>query len=99
MPAPPTSPPPPPWTARERAASVCSHVFARARPVLLVSREGGDWQFLCGEPHDVDERPRLVDLPQVFDGDPSLMEVRDLPPEWDAERSAVGAPWVRTPPP
>jgi YD repeat-containing protein len=33
---------------RETAAYVCSHIFAATRPVLLVSREDGDWQFLCG---------------------------------------------------
>src|SRR4051812_23851699 len=33
-------------------AYVCVHVFDSSRPILLVSRSGGDWSFLCGAVHE-----------------------------------------------
>jgi len=83
--------------ARSVAAFVCSHVFRQERPVRLVSREAGDWQFLCGDPHPEEELPHVVGCNHLFDRDERLREVADLEPDWDAERESVDAPWVRTP--
>jgi hypothetical protein len=82
-------------TGREEAAFVCSHVFEKTRPILYVSREGGDWQFLCGEEHSPTEKPRVVGAAHLFARDPSLREVADLRPDWEAERIGVGTPWAR----
>ena len=82
---------------RETAAYVCSHIFDATRPVLLVSREDGDWQFLCGGSHEADEKPRVVGLNHLVERDTTLREILDLPSDWDAERSEVNAPWTRTP--
>ena len=82
---------------RELASFVCSHVFRNERPVLLVSRADGDWQFLCGEAHSEDEEGRVVGANHIVDRDPRLRELDDLPVDWDAERKAVDAPWIRTP--
>jgi len=71
-------------------------VFANARPVLYVSRAEGDWQFLCGGTHESDEVPQVVGLNHLFDRDPTLLELRDLPSEWQAERTTVGSPWRKT---
>jgi hypothetical protein len=79
----------------ETAAFVCSHVFHDTRPVLLVSRAGGDWQLLCGGEHALDETPRVVGLEHLFERDPTLLEVRDLPDEWEAERVNMTGPWHR----
>lgn len=79
----------------EIPAFVCSHVFANSRPVLLVSRAEGDWQCLCGETHE-NEVPKVVGLNHLFERDPTLAELRDLPAEWQAERTAVGSPWRKT---
>jgi hypothetical protein len=79
-------------------AYVCIHVFDKSRPVLLVTRPEGDWCLLCGEGHeDVASSYRVVGIGHVLDADPSIRETLDLPPDWDAERSAPGAPWVRSP--
>jgi hypothetical protein len=82
----------------EIPAFVCSHVYDAAKPILLVSREDGDWQFLCGEPHDAQVLPRVVGLNHLIERDPSLKEIVDLAIGHDAEREFVGAPWVRTGP-
>jgi hypothetical protein len=79
----------------ETAAFICGHVFDGSRPVLLVSHEGGDWQFLCGADHEPGDRPRVVGINHLLDRDPSLQELLDLPPDWEAERQALGTPWQR----
>jgi len=79
-------------------AYVCICVFQSRRPVKLVSRADGDWSFLCGDMHpDNAECYRVVGIGYELKRDPTLLEVIDLAPEWDAERSHVGGPWLRTP--
>jgi len=80
---------------KEVPAFVCSHIFERVSPVLLVSREDADWQLLCGGAHGPDERPRVVGLNHLFEADPSLLELENLPPNWEAARTAVGSPWMK----
>jgi hypothetical protein len=80
---------------KESATFVCSHVFANTSPVLLVARENGDWMHLCGQLHQGDEEYRVVGVEHLFDRDPSLREVMDLADNTEAERAAVGMPWVR----
>lgn len=75
----------------------CGHVFRRERLVRLVMRLDGDWQFLCGgDDHQAPERPHHVHVGALVAHDPSLSEVSDLPAEWEAERTELGSPWVRT---
>lgn len=80
----------------EVAAFVCSHVFNDTRPVLLVSRAGGDWQCLCGGSHEAGEVPSVVGLNHLLERDSTLRALQDLPDEWEAERASVKDPWIRT---
>lgn len=83
------------FTPRNLKIYVCSHVFADTRPVLLVAREQGDWMFLCGG-RDHDEGGwKVVGVGHLVDRDPTLEECADLPDNFEAERSAVGEPWLR----
>jgi hypothetical protein len=77
-------------------AFICSHVFEK-NVQCLVSRAEGDWQFLCGSHHS--DAPKLVCLGHLLVADPSLQDVLDLEPDWDAERTAIGEPWLRHPSP
>ena len=78
-------------------AYVCVHVFDNSRPVLLVSRAGGDWVFLCGGIHPDDPSSyRVVGIGHVLGQDPSLRSVLDLQPEYEAERTTLGGEWMRT---
>lgn len=79
----------------ETAAYVCSHVFDNTRPILLVSRAGGEWQCLCGDEHEAGEIPNVVGLNHLLERDPTLLELENLPEEWEAERASVSAPWLR----
>lgn len=79
-------------------AYVCHHVFNGSRPVLLVSRADGDWCFLCGSEHPQDASAyKVVGIGHVLESDSSLLQLSDLPPEWEAERTEVDQEWVRTP--
>ena len=78
----------------ELPAFICTCVFQHTRPVLLVSHEGGDWQFLCGEPHeDVEASLRVVGLNHVIEHDPTLIAMLELPNDMAAERDTVVSPW------
>jgi hypothetical protein len=79
----------------ETATYVCFHVFNNTRPILLVSRAGGDWQCLCGGGHEVGETPKVVGLNHLLQRDPTLLELVNLPDEWEAERASVSGPWLR----
>lgn len=82
-----------PLGPRNQAAFVCAHVFAASRPILLVSRAGGDWQFLCGDAHPGGSEPRVIGIGHLLDRDPTLLELDSLPENWEAERNAVGGTW------
>ncbi len=78
-------------------AYVCRHVFDGVNPVLLVSRADVDWCFLCGGYHKEDASEyRVVGIGHVIGSDGTLLELHDLPSEWEAERQDKDANWVRT---
>lgn len=86
-----------PRRARQPKAYVCSHVFDRAAPVMLVSRPDGDWCCLCGQLHDESGvEYKVVGIGHLLEEDKSLAAVTDLPPDWEAERRETGGKWVRT---
>lgn len=85
------------FTDQRMGVYCCGHLFRRERPALLVVREDGDWQFLCGNAdHNDPFEPYHVSAGVLLDADATLNEIADLPPEWEAERPAVGAAWLRT---
>ncbi len=81
-------------------AYVCVHVFDSSRSVLLVSRSGGDWSFLCGAEHEDSARNyRVVGRGHILDRDATLSELADLAQNWEAERTSIGDAWVCRPVP
>mgnify|MGYP001502789084 CR=1 FL=1 len=81
----------------EQGVFACECVLDGSRGVLLVSHEdNGDWQFLCGQAHEVGAIPRFVGVNHLLEHDPSLAGLMDLPEGWEAERGAAGRPWLRT---
>ncbi len=75
---------------------VCSHVFEGTRPILLVVREDGDWMFMCGDTDHGPDDCHVVGVGHLIDRDPTLEECADIPNGYEAERSAVGEPWLRS---
>ena len=82
---------------KDIAAFVCAHVFDQEKLVLYVSRADGDWVFFCGESHPEIEfyKSKIVGVGEMMELDPSLLELKSLPEEWEAERTGVGFPWQK----
>ena len=83
------------FSSRTLVAYLCPHVFTETRPVLLVAREAGDWQFLCGHDDHGDDDCHVVGVGHLIDRDRSLDELADLPEGFEAARESVGSPWIR----
>ncbi len=66
------------------------------QPILLVARdaEEGGWQFLTGGEFNMDDG-MVVGLEEMWELDPTIAEVADLQPGWEATRERVGGPWKR----
>jgi hypothetical protein len=72
-----------------------SIVFDR-QPILLVVHDIEDhaWQFLDGK-RVTTANAALVCLSEIVKLDPTVLELADLPPGWEATRKAAGKPWIR----
>lgn len=81
--------------SKHSPAYVCSHVFDNSKPVLLVCKEGGDWQFLCGGNHEEEETPRVIGIAHILERDKSLYQIMDLNDNWEAERLSSSDNWIR----
>ena len=71
-------------------------IMEEAHPILWVTHddEDGMWQFLTGDAMRMTDA-LLVSLRSVYQHDPSIGELADLPCGWNARREAVGMPWQR----
>ena len=88
----------PHWTFKDAMNTVG---FSTARvahdgfPVLQVAHDAnGDWQFLDATTDDPGECILLC-LGCIFERDPTLADISDLPRGWGAFRLEVGAAWER----
>jgi len=66
------------------------------KPILWVSHDADDygWQFLDGCAVDKADAA-VVSLGEIVRADPSLFEIADLPPGWNAWRESPSLPWQR----
>lgn len=64
-------------------------------PILLVSHDEYDhgWQFIGTSDASVDDT-KLVCLEEIVRLDPTVLEVADPPPGWQAFRDRVGGEWT-----
>lgn len=78
------------------AISYCTAKVARQlSPVRQVSHDwDGDWQFLDATTDEPEECVILC-MGCVFERDPSLREIANLPIGWSAFRQEIGAAWER----
>jgi hypothetical protein len=67
-----------------------------SEPILLVSHDAEDheWQFIGTSDASVPDG-RLVCLEEIVRLDPTILDVADLPPGWQAVRDEVGGRWTR----
>lgn len=65
-------------------------------PILLVTHDvdDGTWQVLCSTTNDPDDG-RVVGLDCIYERDPSIGELADLPLGWRAWRENSASAWIR----
>lgn len=71
-------------------------VLDGSEPILFVSHDADDhgWQFI-GRSGAVMADARVVTLEEMVCLDPTVLEVADLAPGWQATRDVAGAAWSR----
>ena len=63
--------------------------------LVTIDEEDGDWQFhTAGTPDEA--AARVVALRRIYELDPSIAELADLPLGGRAWRASPGAPWQRS---
>ncbi len=72
----------------------CVHVLNKELPIIKVVHElGGDWQFLCGELHTVNDA-RVVSLKEIYELDPSLAQIATMKKGTTAVRDLKTGKWT-----
>jgi hypothetical protein len=86
-----------PWNC---ATLTMRRVLDGSEPILLVAHDSDDhaWQFIGTSDASVEDG-RLVCLQEILELDPTVREVADLAPGWQAIREQVGGAWTRRPTP
>ena len=76
------------------AVITCLHVLNHERPILHVTHdEDGDWQFLCGEEHRVDEA-RVIALDEAYELDRSVGKLAEMADGHSADRKDESSDWI-----
>jgi hypothetical protein len=86
--------------SRNCATITMRQVMDGSEPILLVSHDEDDhgWQFIGSSDASMTDA-MVVALEEVVRQDPTVIEVADLEPGWQAFRDFVGGPWTRRPHP
>ena len=81
---------------RNCATFTMRQVMDGSEPILLVSHDEDDhsWQFIGSSDASMADA-MLVALEEVVKVDPTVLEVADLEPGWQAVRETVGGSWSR----
>ena len=80
------------------ATIICVCCLNAGKPILVASRSGGQWCFLCGDRGHEEEgeeidRLRAVHLAHVVNLDPSIRAVLNLKADYTAHRDAGHVAW------
>lgn len=81
---------------RNCATFTTRQVLEDSEPILLVSHDADDhgWQFIGVSDASMADAI-LVCLEEIVQLDPTVLEVADLAPGWQAIRTVVGGAWLR----
>ena len=85
-----------PFDQAPNVAALTTRQVINGYPILLVIHSSDDhsWAFLCST-SDEDSDARVIGMSEALELDKTLSEIADLPPGWSAQRTHVGAPWIR----
>lgn len=86
-----------PFTDDPNTACFTTTGVLNGSPILRVCHDyDADWQFHGDAPLSPDElEPKLVSLGHLFERDPTIATLHDLPYGWRAERETVTSQWIR----
>ena len=76
------------------ASITMRQVLDGSEPILLVCHDEDGWQFIGTSDASVADG-RVVAYDEIARLDPTILEIADLEPGWQAVRERVGAPWLR----
>jgi hypothetical protein len=81
---------------RNCATLTMRQILDGSEPILLVSHDIDDhaWQFIGSSDANVKDA-RVICLEEAVKLDPTVLEVADLPPGWQAIRDYVGGNWTK----
>ena len=81
---------------RNCATLTMRQILDGSEPILLVAHDADDhvWQFIGTSDASVIDG-RIVCLQEIVKLDPTVLDVADLPPGWQAIREEVGGEWTR----
>ncbi len=81
----------------DTAAISSTHIFKNSLPILLITHYEDDhsWGFQSGLEVTMED-VMVVGMKEIVTIDPTVVEVANLEPGWSAQRTAVGAEWVRS---
>ena len=81
---------------RNCATFTIRQILDGSEPILLVVHDEDDncWKFIGTTDASVAES-KVVCLEEIVRLDPTVLEVADLPPGWQAVRDEVGGEWTR----
>jgi len=81
---------------RNCAIFTMRQILEETESILLVSHDEDDhgWHFIGATDANMTDA-KLVCLNEMVRIDPTVLEVADLPPGWQALRTGIGLPWVR----
>ena len=81
---------------RNCATMTMRQILDGSEPILLVSHDEDDhgWQFIGSSDANAEDG-RVICLEEAVKLDPTVLEVADLEPGWQAIREFVGGKWTR----
>ena len=85
-----------PFKDKRNAATIsCKCVLKDGQSIRYACHDNDDgmWQFLCGNSHESDDA-MVVALEEVYQHDPSLSSIADLPLGYEAERKDEKSDWI-----
>ena len=86
-----------PFDHAKNVAAITTHqVIEDALPILIAIHYADDhsWAFVCGTTNE-DKDGRVIGMGTALALDPTLREIADLKPGWEASRKAVGSEWTK----
>ena len=77
------------------AVFTCFHIMEKNKDICHVFHDNDDgaWQFLCDKKHSMSDA-RIVSLKSIFEKDPSVGALADMPPGYGATRKNKSSPWM-----